>query len=119
VLKGDAALPRGYRRLLAQALHCIAVCCSVLQCVGMCCSVVCCSMLQYVAVCCRFADDAINSWLRRCSILSVLQCAAVSCSVACCSVVFCSVLQCVAISPMIFGSGVAVYSSVLQCAEYE
>ena len=28
-------------------LHCVAVCCSVLQCVA-----VCCSMLQYVAVCC-------------------------------------------------------------------
>ena len=46
-------------------IHCVAVCCSVLQCVAVCCSVlqcvaVCCSVLQCVAVCC-----------------SVLQCAAV------------------------------------------
>jgi len=38
-------------------LHCVAVCCSVLQCVAVCCSVlqcvaVCCSVLQCVALCC-------------------------------------------------------------------
>ena len=46
-------------------LHCVAVCCSVLQCVAVCgsvlqCAAVCCSVLQCVAVCC-----------------SVLQCVAV------------------------------------------
>ena len=57
-------------------LQCVAVCCSVLQCVAgymtcyTSCLVVCCSMLQCVAVCC-----------------SVLQCAAA----------YCSVLQCVAV----------------------
>jgi len=56
-----------------------SVCCIVLHCVAMCCNVlqrVCCS----VAVCC-----------------SVLQCAAVCCSVLQCVAVCCSVLQCVAV----------------------
>jgi len=50
-------------------LQCVAVCCSVLQCVAL---SVCCSVLQCLAVCC---------------IVSVLQCVAVCCSV----------LQCVAV----------------------
>jgi len=70
---------------------CVAVCCSVLQCVAMCpCVAVCCSVLQSVVECC-----------------SVLQCVAVCCSVLqsvveCCRVlqrvaVCCSVLQSVAV----------------------
>ena len=38
-------------RVRCSVLQCIAVCCGVLQCVA-----VCCSALHYVAVCCR------NSW---------------------------------------------------------
>jgi len=55
-------------------LHCVAVCCSVLQRVA-----VCCSVLQGVAYCC-----------------SVLQCVAVCCILLQCVAVCCSVLQCVA-----------------------
>ena len=87
-------------------LQCVAVCCSVSQCVqcvvttfvatdsadvvttlqvcvALCCSAllcvaVCCNVLQCVALCC-----------------SVLQCVAVCCSVLQCVAVCCSVLQCV------------------------
>jgi len=52
---------------------------SVLQCVA-----VCCSVLQCVAVECMY-------------LLSVLQCVAVCCSVLQCVAVCCSVLQCVAV----------------------
>ena len=67
-------------------LHCVTVCCSVLQCVA-----VCCSVLQCVAVCC-----------------SVLQCVAVcirqgprkhQCIAVCCNVLQCVVL--VAVSPRV------------------
>jgi len=73
-------------------LQCVAVCCSVLQCVAAPLvkalttvhvfarlPVVCCGVLQRVAVCC-----------------SVLQCVAVCYSVLQCVAVCCSVLQCVA-----------------------
>ena len=116
-------------------LHCVAVCCSVLQCVAVCqlssetavenvyllhipkCVVVCvksvavrCSVLQRVAVCC-----------------SVLRCAGVCCSVqveqrdgclaclpfaysqVCCSVLQCDVVCCSALQC------VAIRCSVLQC----
>jgi len=77
-------------------LPCVAVCCSVLQCVVihrfspqievsleivfMMCVAVCCSVLPCVAVCCR-----------------VLQCVAVCSSVLHCVAVRCSALQCVAV----------------------
>jgi len=74
-------------------MHCVVVCCSVLQCVVVrsvlqCVAVRCsvsrcvalCGMLQYVAVCC-----------------SVLQCVAVRCTVWCVTVC-CSVLWCVTLS---------------------
>jgi len=77
-------------------LQCVAVCCSVLQCVVgdqvkqmtvdirniVCCSVlqcvaVCCSVLQCVAVCCGGSSETNDG---RHSQYSVLQCAAVCCS---------------------------------------
>ena len=69
--------------------QCVAVCCSVLQCVG--------GVLQSVAECC-----------------SVLQCLAVSCSVLQCLAVSCSVLQRVAVCCSVLQC-VAVRSCVLQC----
>ena len=102
---------------------CVAVCCSVLQCVAVTwimhtaahcntllhvavtrdsfvshypCVAVCCSVLQCVAVCC-----------------SVLQCVAVCCSVLQCVAVCCSVLQCVAVCCCVL-QYVAVCCSVLQ-----
>ena len=66
-------------------MYCLAVSCSVLQCIAVCCVLqclqcvaVCCSVLQCVAVCC-----------------SVLQCVAVCCSALQCVAVCCSVSQCV------------------------
>jgi hypothetical protein len=65
-------------------LQCVAVCCSMGQCVAPPYNVaitgLCLGVLQCVAVCC-----------------SVLQCVAVCCSVWQCVVVCCSVLQCVAV----------------------
>ena len=108
----------------ASEIHCVAVCCSVLQYVAACCSaspwvtftvsmgsedctlthtrnvlVVCCSVLYCVAVCC-----------------SVLQCEAVCCSVLQHAAVCCSVLQRVAESRMVSHSmyPLAVCCSVLQ-----
>jgi len=61
-------------------LHCVTVCCSMLQYVAVCCIelqcvAACCSVLQYVAVCC-----------------SMLQCVAMCCSVLQCVAVRCSEL---------------------------
>ena len=66
----------------SRVLQCVAVCCSVLQCVAVLlqCVAVCYSVLQCVAVRC-----------------SVLQCVAVCYSVLQCVAVCCSVLQCVAV----------------------
>ena len=66
-------------------MHCVAVCCSVLQCVAgryivLPCVASCCSALQCAAVCC-----------------SVWQCVAGRCSVLQSVAVLCSVLQCVAV----------------------
>jgi len=96
-------------------LQCVAVCCSVLQCVAVPCVAVCgsvqcvavccsvfqcvaasCSALQYVAVCCR-----------------VLPCVALCGSVRQCVAMCCSVLQCVAVCRSV-SQCVAVYHSVLQ-----
>jgi len=67
---------------LRSALYCVAVCCSVLQCVAVWlqCAAVCCSVF---AVCC-----------------SVLQCAAVCCSVLQCAAMCCNVLQCTMLQPI-------------------
>ena len=100
-------------------LKCIAVYCSVLQCVAvisvwadmlllhitMCgrvmqCNAICCSLLQYVAVCC--SDFGLGIYvvalrLQRVAVCcSVLQC--VACSVLQCVAVCCSVLQGVAVT---------------------
>jgi len=92
-----------------QVLQCVAVCCSVLQCVAAlwaagvlwhdpaCCSVlqrvaVCCSVWQRIAVCCKVFTSLCSAWavsqssvlqcvaVRR-SVLQMLQCVAVCCSV--------------------------------------
>jgi len=61
-------------------LHCVALCCSVLQWALLMDASRCCGVLQYVAVCC-----------------SVLRCVAVCCSVLHCVAVSCSMFQCVAV----------------------
>ena len=97
------------RLRLSHLVDCVAVCCSVLQCVAVyrwplfvChhkwlglshwveCVAVCCNMLQCVAVCCMVLQGV----KVRCS---VLQCVAVSCSVLQCVSMRCSALQCVAV----------------------
>jgi len=85
----------GLRHPVAVVLQCVAVCCSVwqcvyhsvMQCVAVCCSVLqlCCSTLQYIVV-----------WHPKMSDKTALQCdktRAVGCS---CVAVCCSTLQCVA-----------------------
>ena len=67
------------------ALQNVAVCRSVLQCVA-----VPCSVLQCVAECCRVLQSVAEC-------CRVLQCVAVCCSVLQCVAVCCSVLQCVAV----------------------
>jgi len=90
----------GWCKCGASVLQCVAVCCSMLQCVQ--CVAVCCSMLQCVAVCC--------------SMLQCVQCVAVSMCCYCvsqpnlrlwvlhvwykCVAVCCSVLQYVAVCPV-------------------
>jgi len=77
-------------------LQCVAVCCSVSQCVAVCCSVVPCrAILQCVAVCC-----------------SVSQCVAVCCSVLPCR----AILQCVVIAILCsnYTAGAALYCGLLQ-----
>jgi len=70
------------------ALQCVAVCCSVLQCVE--CAAVCCSVLQCAAVCCNilkfYLKDTIierhtSAYVYVSTSQSVLQCVAVCCSV--------------------------------------
>jgi len=100
-------------------LHCVAVCCSVLQCVAVCCSVLQCVAVrcsqEYQAWCIVLQCVARRSARRGAVCGSVLQCVAVCCSVLqwdarrsarrgalCfsvlqCVVVCCSVLQCVAV----------------------
>ena len=75
-------------------MHCIAVCCSVLQCVAVCCR--CCSELQCAAVCCR-----------------VLQGVARCCSVLLCVVVYRNMWQCEFSSPVAMSAWA--YSSVSVC----
>ena len=77
---------------------CVAVCCSVLQCVAVyyvavCCSALCCSVLQCVAV--RWhEEDFCSPRSRAYNVRVCCTCVAVSCSVL---HVCCSVLQCVAV----------------------
>jgi len=96
-------------------LQCVAVCCSVLQCVAehtpstnywaqplYVCRSVCCSVLQCVAVCCRtHSIDKLLSAALLCVSQYVLQCVAVCCSVCYnvlqCAAGCCRVLQCVAV----------------------
>jgi len=89
------------------ALQCVAVRCSVFQCVAVCCSAlqcaaVRCSVLQCVAVCFR-----------------ALQCVSVRCSVFQCVALCCRVLLCFARDPWYWelreGFTVAVCCSVLKC----
>ena len=90
-----------------QCAACVAVCCSVLQCVAVCCSVlqcaacvaVCCSVLQCVAVCCSVL--LMDVFVRSCKSLAEEEEAIPSGVAALCSVlqrcaVCCSVVQCVA-----------------------
>ena len=120
---------------LAVVLQCVAVCCSVLQCVTRClsCSVLLCvamycSVLQCVAVCWSvwltvqevLTSDKHTDLLplqpialfdphyRWHQCYSMLQSVAVCCSALQCVAVCCSVLQCV-----------AVYCNVLQCSAWE
>jgi len=95
-LTQEKAMRQSMVCLCCSVLQCEAVCfCSVVRCVAMCCSVlecveryvpvyglskVCGCVLECVAVCC-----------------SGLECVAVCCSVMWCVVVCCSVLQCVAV----------------------
>jgi len=71
-------------------IHCVAVCCSVLQCVTLCCST-----LQRFTLCVAVRCSALQRVAVRCSALQYVA-------------VCCSVLQCV-----------AVCSSVLQCMTYD
>jgi len=82
-----------------QGPTCVAVWCSVLQCVA--CVAVWCSVMQCDAVCC-----------------SVWQCVAVCCSVLQCVTVCCSVSQCVAVCRSMLQS-VAVCCSVLQSVSHD
>ena len=104
-------------------MRCIAVCCSVLQCVAPCVAV-CCSVLQTllqcvahcVAVCCIVLSHELLQEVSMqyvavcCSVLQcvvVLQCVAVCCSVLHCVAVCCTVLHCV-LTRAASGSGYAV-----------
>jgi len=102
-------------------LQCVAVCCSVLQCVAvwfevdlMCCS----SVLQCVAVCCSVVCGRSNSspsFLNQsdlCIVKSVLQCVAVCCSVLQCVAVCYSVLHRISARPA-FSSRVICVLSIL------
>jgi len=118
----------------ANLLQCVAVCCSVLQCVDfaihppdlrvcvlvrcfarICCSVfaVCCSVLQCVAVCCnerQLCDSTAGSLSLRPGLTlgtNLLQCVAMCHSALRCVAVCWSVLECVGAS-----------CSVLQCADF-
>ena len=75
--------------------RCVAVRCSVLQCVAVCCSALSCvavryRVLQCVVVCCRCVPLC-------CSMLQHVACVAVCCSVMQCVIVCCGVMQCVAV----------------------
>ena len=75
---------------------CFVVCCSVFQRVAVCCSLlqsvaVCCSLLQSVAVCC----SALQSVAVCCSLLQC--CYMVFHVVVCMHIVYCRVMQCVAV----------------------
>jgi len=92
---------------LSLSPRCVAVCCSVLQCVALC-HIVCCSVLQSphactlalsvpgvlqcVAVCC-----SVLHCLLQCVALSIAVCCSVLQRVVVCCIVCCSVLQCVAV----------------------
>jgi len=104
-----------FPRAIVSSLQCVAVCCSVLQCVAVLLQC-CCSTLQCVAVRCHsclslLLLDVLEQLYPRCS---MLQCAA-----ACCSVLQCVVVTCVsAFLYLIYSSKcilVAVCCSVLQC----
>ena len=80
-------------------LHCVAVCCSVMQCVVMCCSVLqcfalCCTVLQCVAVPCASKKSQTPPHPPRRHSEMVVDCCRVWCSVRCsvCCSVCCSVL---------------------------
>jgi len=120
--KLDAVPLQGRQRLW----RCVAVCCSVLQCVqcvAVCCSVfgvlhwvaVCCNVLQWVAVCCS-VFGVLQCAVWKITIvevhISVLQCVAVCCSV-CCSVLY-SLLQCVR-CVAVCCSALLLGCSMLQC----
>jgi len=87
-------------------LQCVAVFCSVSQCVPGCCSV--------AAVCCDVVDHLRLPLMPLCVMTPALQCVAVCCSVLQCVAVCCSVLQCVAVCCSVL-QRVAVCCSVLQC----
>ena len=78
-------------------MRCVAVCCSVLQCVAcVACVAVCCSVLKCVAVCYWGVSKTVF-WSCNCvASCDVLQCVAVCYSALQCIAVCCSVLQCVA-----------------------
>ena len=94
-------------------LQCVAVCCSVLQCV---------TKQSTTTRHTRPVTNLKSSVTHQKSVLqcvavwcSVLQCVAVCCSVLQCVVVYCNVLQCVAVCCSVLQS-VAECCSVLQCA---
>jgi len=68
-------------------LHCVIVCCSVLQCVAI--------RLVDIFKCQRAVRCSVLKWVAMCCI--VLQCVAVCYSVLQCVAVCCSILQCVAV----------------------
>ena len=92
------------RQLGRVCFACVAVCCSVLQCVAECLQCVysvftvglqyVCSVLQWVAVCCSVCAVCLQCVAVCCS---VMQCVTACCSVSQCVAVCCSVLQCVAV----------------------
>ena len=123
--------------VLCRVLPCVAVCCSVSQCViyhefplrwfrkvisllliVVQCGGVCCSVLQCVAVCCSVSlrKTLYTPWktLYNTVCCSVLQCVAVCCIVLQCDTLCCSVLQCVAVCCSVLQC-VAVCCSVLLC----
>ena len=98
-------------------LQCVAVCCSVLQCiiyVGGSKVVreeqVSCSVLQHVAVFCSVVQCG-AVWC------SVVQCVALCCTVLHCAALCCTVLQCVAEKQFFIGKCFYMYMSHVTCMD--
>ena len=105
-----------YLHMPGRVVQCIAVSCSVLQCVAVFlhCVAVCCSMLQRVPLCRNVLQCVALSYSVMQFVANVLQYVAVCCSELQCMAVCCSVLQCVAVCYSVLQCA-AVCCSVLQC----